>query len=116
MLRLEGSFCKGSASARSANFEAAGGIDKRLVSTREENQSSKYRFTASAARLPKELNSSLNGKVNSTGVIILSGRTRTVIVTSVSSTTQTFHFRPLDSMVRLFVCMFEIVPFRDDAI
>src|SRR5580700_118848 len=73
-----------------------------------ESQSSKYRSTASAARVPKELNSSLNGKVNSTGVITLSGRTRTVIVTSVSSTTQTFHFRPLDSMVRLFVSIVEL--------
>lgn len=45
------------------------------------------------------MNSSLNGKVNSTNSVTLSGRTRTVIVTSVSSMTQTLHLRPLRPIV-----------------
>lgn len=61
---------------------------------------------ASAARFPKDLNSSLKGNVNSAGCFTLSGRTRTVIVTSVSSTTQTFHLRPLHSMVGFAAFMF----------
>jgi hypothetical protein len=41
--------------------------------------------------------------VNSTDFFTLSGRTPTVIVTSVSSTTQTFHFRPFRTIVGIFV-------------
>ena len=65
----------------------------------------RYRSTASAARLLKELNSSRKGRVNSAGSFARRGRTRTVIVTSVSSTTHIFHFRPLHSIVGLCSCM-----------
>lgn len=59
----------------------------------------RYRSTASAARLAKMSNSVRNGNVNSAASRVRTGRTRTVMVTSVSSTIQTFHLRPFSSIV-----------------